>query len=63
MHARTTSDAESSRGEPSEARKRVLRATWQKLHGFQALLTINTGRYRPRSCTAAISRSSHSSGR
>jgi AcrR family transcriptional regulator len=42
--AQATSDAEPSRGEPREALERVLRATWQKLDSFQALLTINTGR-------------------
>jgi AcrR family transcriptional regulator len=45
--ARATSDAEPERGEPSEALERVLRATWRKLDGFQALLTINTSRLSP----------------
>ena len=45
--AQATSDAEPSRGEPSEALERVLRATWQKLDSFQALLTINTARLSP----------------
>ncbi len=45
--AQAASDAEPSSGEPSEALERVLRATWQKLDGFQALLTINTGRLSP----------------
>jgi AcrR family transcriptional regulator len=45
--AQATSDADPSRGEPREALERVLRATWQKLDSFQALLTINTGRLSP----------------
>ena len=45
--AKATSDAEPSRGEPREALERVLRATWQKLDSFQALLTINTARLSP----------------
>jgi TetR/AcrR family transcriptional repressor of mexCD-oprJ operon len=42
--ARAAGDAEPQRGEPKEALERVLRATWRKLDGFQALLTINTNR-------------------
>lgn len=45
--AQATSDAEPQRGEPREALERVLRATWQKLDSFQALLTINAGRLAP----------------
>ena len=45
--AQATSDAEPERGEPREALERVLRATWQKLDSFQALLTINTARLSP----------------
>src|SRR5216117_3824596 len=36
--AQATSDAEPQRGEPTEALERVLRATWQKLGRFHALL-------------------------
>ena|SRR2546428_4267979 len=42
--AQATSDAEPTRGEPEEALERVLRATWQKLSDFHALLAINTSR-------------------
>jgi len=42
--AEATSDAEPQRGEPKEALERVLRATWQKLGKFHALLAINTSR-------------------
>jgi AcrR family transcriptional regulator len=42
--AEATSDAEPERGEPKEALERVLRATWQKLGKFHALLAINTSR-------------------
>ncbi len=42
--AQATSDAEPQRGEPTEALERVLRATWQKLGRFHALLAINTNR-------------------
>jgi AcrR family transcriptional regulator len=42
--AQATSDAEPQRGEPKEALERVLRATWQKLDRFHALLAINTNR-------------------
>jgi TetR/AcrR family transcriptional repressor of mexCD-oprJ operon len=45
--AQATSDAEPQRGEPKEALERVLRATWQKLDRFQALLAINTSRLSP----------------
>ncbi len=45
--AQAASDAEPQRGEPKEALERVLRATWQKLDRFQALLTINTARLSP----------------
>jgi AcrR family transcriptional regulator len=45
--ARATSEAEPQRGEPAEALERVLRATWQKLDSFQALLAINTSRLSP----------------
>ena len=61
--AQATSDAEPQRGEPREALERVLRATWRKLDTFQALLTINTSRLSPRSCTAATSPSPRSSCR
>ncbi len=46
--AQAASAAEPSRGEPGEALERVLRATWQKLDSFQALVTINTGRLSPK---------------
>lgn len=42
--AEATGGAEPSRGEPQEALDRVLRATWQKLGQFHALLAINTAR-------------------
>jgi len=42
--AQATRDAEPTRGEPEEALERVLRATWQKLSDFHALLAINTSR-------------------
>jgi AcrR family transcriptional regulator len=42
--AQATSDAEPQRGEPKEALERVLRATWQELGRFHALLAINTSR-------------------
>jgi AcrR family transcriptional regulator len=42
--AQATSDAEPQRGEPKEALERVLRATWQQLGRFHALLAINTSR-------------------
>jgi AcrR family transcriptional regulator len=42
--AQATSDAEPQRGEPTEALERVLRATWQQLGQFHALLAINTSR-------------------
>jgi len=42
--AQATRDAEPHRGEPAEALERVLRATWQKLGRFHALLAINTSR-------------------
>src|SRR5512141_2381116 len=42
--AQATSEAEPTRGEPEEALERVLRATWQKLGQFHALLAINTSR-------------------
>jgi TetR/AcrR family transcriptional regulator, mexCD-oprJ operon repressor len=42
--AEATAAAEPSRGEPEEALERVLRATWQKLGQFHALLAINTAR-------------------
>jgi AcrR family transcriptional regulator len=45
--AEAASDAEPQRGEPTEALERVLRATWQKLDSFQALLAINTARLSP----------------
>ena len=41
------SAARPEQGEPREALERVLRATWQKLDRFQALLTINTARLSP----------------
>jgi TetR/AcrR family transcriptional repressor of mexCD-oprJ operon len=42
--AEATGDADPQRGEPKEALERVLRATWQKLGKFHALLAINTSR-------------------
>jgi AcrR family transcriptional regulator len=42
--ADATAAAEPTRGEPPEALARVLRATWQKLDQFHALLAINTAR-------------------
>ena len=42
--ADATAAAEPTRGEPAEALERVLRATWQKLSLFHALLAINTAR-------------------
>jgi TetR/AcrR family transcriptional regulator, mexCD-oprJ operon repressor len=45
--AEATRAAEPQRGEPREALKRVLRATWQELDRFQALLTINMTRLSP----------------
>src|SRR5687767_8502989 len=42
--AEATRDAEPQRGEPKEALERVLRATWQELDRFHALLAINTTR-------------------
>ena len=42
--AEATAVAEPTRGEPEEALERVLRATWQKLDLFHALLAINTAR-------------------
>lgn len=42
--AEATREAEPTRGEPEEALARVLRATWQKLGQFHALLAINTSR-------------------
>lgn len=42
--AEATREAEPTRGEPEEALQRVLRATWQKLDQFHALLAINTAR-------------------
>jgi len=42
--AEATAAAEPTRGEPQEALERVLRATWQKLDLFHALLAINTAR-------------------
>ncbi len=42
--AEATAAAEPTRGEPEEALERVLRATWQKLDQFHALLAINTAR-------------------
>ncbi len=42
--AEATRAAEPQRGEPNEALERVLRATWQKLDQFHALLAINTSR-------------------
>jgi AcrR family transcriptional regulator len=45
--AEATRAAEPQRGEPREALERVLRATWQELDRFQALLTINMTRLSP----------------
>jgi AcrR family transcriptional regulator len=45
--AEATRAAEPQRGEPKEALERVLRATWQELDRFQALLTINMTRLSP----------------
>ena len=42
--AEATAAAEPDRGEPEEALERVVRATWQKLDLFHALLAINTAR-------------------
>jgi TetR/AcrR family transcriptional regulator, mexCD-oprJ operon repressor len=42
--AEATRGADPTRGEPEEALERVLRATWQKLDLFHALLAINTAR-------------------
>jgi AcrR family transcriptional regulator len=42
--AEATAAAEPTRGEPQEALERVLRATWEKLSLFHALLAINTAR-------------------
>src|SRR5512141_972609 len=42
--AQATTAAEPQRGEPKEALERVLRATWQKLGQFHALVAINTSR-------------------
>ncbi|HET7648975.1 MAG TPA: TetR/AcrR family transcriptional regulator [Gaiellaceae bacterium] len=42
--AEATSGADPSRGEPEDALRRVLAATWRKLSDFHALLAINTGR-------------------
>ena len=42
--AEATRGAEPTRGEPEEALRRVLSATWQKLSDFQTLLAINTSR-------------------
>ncbi len=42
--AEATRSAEPQRGEPVEALERVLRATWQELARFHALLAINTAR-------------------
>jgi AcrR family transcriptional regulator len=42
--AEATAGAGPTRGEPEEALERVLRATWQKLALFHALLAINTAR-------------------
>lgn len=45
--AEATRAAEPQRGEPKEALERVLRATWQELDRFQALLMINMTRLSP----------------
>jgi TetR/AcrR family transcriptional repressor of mexCD-oprJ operon len=42
--AEATREAEPTRGEPEEALERVIRATWQQLGRFHALLAINTAR-------------------
>jgi AcrR family transcriptional regulator len=42
--AQATKEAEPTKGEPDEALERVLRATWEKLSDFHALLAINTSR-------------------
>jgi AcrR family transcriptional regulator len=42
--AEATREAEPTRGDPEDALERVLRATWQKLSDFHALLAINTSR-------------------
>jgi AcrR family transcriptional regulator len=42
--AEATAAAEPDRGEPKAALERVVRATWQKLDLFHALLAINTAR-------------------
>lgn len=42
--AEATAAAEPTLGEPEEALARVLRATWQKLDLFHALVAINTAR-------------------
>lgn len=42
--AEATAAAEPTRGAPSEALERVLRATWKELAGFQAMLAINIAR-------------------
>jgi AcrR family transcriptional regulator len=42
--ADATRAAEPTRGEPREALERVLRATWEQLGQFHALLAINTSR-------------------
>jgi AcrR family transcriptional regulator len=42
--AQATGNAEPTRGKPEEALERVLRATWQQLSQFHALLAINTAR-------------------
>ena len=42
--AEATRSAEPQRGEPVEALERVLRATWQELARFHALLALNTAR-------------------
>ena len=45
--ADAASGAQPEEGAPREALERVLRATWQQLDRFQALLTINTARLSP----------------
>src|SRR3954449_10951314 len=42
--AEATQSAEPTSGEPEEALDRVVRATWQTLSRFHALLAINTSR-------------------
>jgi AcrR family transcriptional regulator len=37
-------ECEPERGQPKAALERILRATWEKLDRFHALVTINTGR-------------------